>query len=198
MLDRVVYVPNVISPEACGELAAECERGAWSTGFIGDGKGGVTTNPEIRFSSVQWLSAGHWLYEILKSQVHHRNLQTFGFELGAHEAIQLSKYVASGHYRWHCDQLWPPYHDDNHPEWKGQIRKLSAALQLSAPGSYLGGDTLFQESYGRILNGSEASEDWRAQGSLLVFPSTLQHCVTPVRAGTRLSAVLWTLGPVWK
>ena len=41
-------------------------------------------------------------------------------------------------------------------------------------------------------------EEAREQGTIIVFPSFLQHCVSPVTKGIRYSLVNWTLGRPFK
>ena len=36
------------------------------------------------------------------------------------------------------------------------------------------------------------------KGSIIVFPSFMPHCVTPVTKGVRTSLVMWCLGEPWK
>jgi len=61
-------------------------------------------------------------------------------------------------------------------------------VQLSDPAAYLGGDLLL------TLTGTHVS---REQGSLIVFPSFLQHVVSPVIRGTRHVLVGWVHGPTF-
>ena len=37
-------------------------------------------------------------------------------------------------------------------------------------------------------------EEIKPQGSMIVFPSFLHHCVAPVTSGTRYSLVIWCCG----
>ena len=198
MNDQIVWQTDVLPPSLCELLLSEQVHGDWGSGLIGAGSGSTVEDKSVRDATIHWLASEHWLSVLMAAAVCAINDRFFYVEITDQEAVQLTKYQVGGHYSWHYDQLDCPYEGDNHPEWSGKIRKLSAILQLSDPTQYKGGDVLAQEAYGRILNGYERGEDWKRQGSLLVFPSTLQHCVAPVRAGVRVSAVLWTLGPPWR
>jgi PKHD-type hydroxylase len=80
----------------------------------------------------------------------------------------------------------------------GKVRKLSLTLNLNSPGDYEGGNLKFD--YGFHSDGEQfhECEEIRPQGSVIIFPSFLDHCVTPVTAGTRYSLVLWSLGQPFK
>ena len=41
-------------------------------------------------------------------------------------------------------------------------------------------------------------EEIKDQGSMIIFPSFLDHCVTPITKGTRYSLVLWSVGDPFK
>ena len=74
-------------------------------------------------------------------------------------------------------------------------RKLSFTLQLSDSDEYTGGDLEFAE-----LNGGDQEEfkkDMRKKGTVIVFPSFLQHRVTEVTEGQRHALVGWREGKQW-
>lgn len=64
-------------------------------------------------------------------------------------------------------------------------RKLSLSIQLSPPYDYSGGQLEFQNI--------DSPAD-RGIGSLIAFPSFIQHRVTPVDSGVRSSLVVWVHG----
>jgi PKHD-type hydroxylase len=99
--------------------------------------------------------------------------------------IQYTEYHATnrGKYDWHHDVDW------NNPS--GLDRKLSVTVQLSDPSEYEGGDFQFMEV-------EQPSEEAKTKGTILMFPSYLQHRVTPVTDGVRKSLVLWFTGPRWQ
>lgn len=67
----------------------------------------------------------------------------------------------------------------------GQLRTdLSATLFLTEPQDYEGGELLVDDTYGAH------SVKLRA-GSLILYPSTSLHRVSPVTAGCRVSAFFW-------
>ena len=98
--------------------------------------------------------------------------------------IQYTEYHATnrGKYDWHHDVDWnstAPYD-----------RKISVTVQLSDPSEYEGGRFEFMET-------EQPQEEARVKGTVLMFPSYLQHRVTPVTEGVRKSLVAWFSGPRW-
>ncbi|HJU32885.1 MAG TPA: Fe2+-dependent dioxygenase [Hyphomicrobiaceae bacterium] len=66
----------------------------------------------------------------------------------------------------------------------GMRTDVSFTLFLSPPGSYDGGEL--------VIDGSAGEDSFKLEpGSVITYPSTLLHRVTPVTRGTRLAAVGW-------
>jgi len=148
---------------------------------------GARSDQDYRASQVRWLDALReteivsWLMAYVQSS----NRTNFGVDIVAPFDIQFTEYRASnnGHYDWHQD-VWlestRPYD-----------RKLSVVVQLSAPDAYTGGDFEF-------FGLQNPAAQFAPRGSLLIFPSFLQHCVRPVTQGLRRSLVTWVEGPRWR
>jgi PKHD-type hydroxylase len=67
----------------------------------------------------------------------------------------------------------------------GQIRTdLSATLFLSEPDDYEGGELLIDDTYGAHRVKLEA-------GSMVLYPATSLHRVTPVTEGSRIASFFW-------
>jgi len=106
------------------------------------------------------------------------NKDFFNFELSSlTENLQYTEYDESvqGHYDWHFDIGEGPLNCN---------RKLSISIQLSDPADYEGGQLEF--AMGKVAE--------KEQGTMVIFPSYLQHRVTPVTKGTRRSLVTWITG----
>ena len=132
----------------------------------------LTLKPEIK-----------WLYDRMQVIIRKVNQQAYQFDLqGFREAFQYTVYhsTEAGHYDWHID--WGP----NRVQ-----RKLSASIQLSHPSHYEGCDLQFHGA-----RGIETAP--RERGAVIVFPSFIQHRVTPCTKGTRKAVVAWTTGPQFK
>ena len=90
-----------------------------------------------------------------------------------------------------------PIFSQDDKRW-GKVRKISMTLNLTDPNSYEGGNLKFDLGPHVKGNRIKVCDDSRSQGSLIVFPSFMYHCVTPVTIGTRFSLVLWCLGKPWQ
>ena len=86
---------------------------------------------------------------------------------------------------------------DNKYMW-GKVRKLSMTINLTTPDQYKGGNLKFDFGPHAGRGRFKTCQEIRPQGSIIVFPSFIQHQVTPVTSGTRYSLVLWSLGKPFK
>ncbi len=178
-------------------------------------------NTYVRDSEVTWLNE-KWLYEMVHPYVAEANFKAgWGFQWDYAESFQFTTYTPGGFYSWHKDggsdrlsaykryiygvtpvplkpdgRLPEKYVTD--PYMVGKVRKLSVTINISQPGSYEGGNLKFD--YGPHTEGSRYHEvtEARDQGSIIVFPSFIDHTVTPITKGKRYSLVLWNLGDPFK
>lgn len=179
------------------------------------------SNVYLRDSKVAWISE-EWLYNIVHPLVHKANEAAgWNWEWDYSEPFQFTVYNPGGLYSWHTDGYsdhtkrykryihgitpeplkpdgrFPSNHvvDNN---MVGKIRKISVTINLSGPGSYDGGNLMFD--LGQHSDSEQFYEctEIRDKGSMIVFPSFLPHCVTPITRGTRYSLVLWNLGKPFK
>lgn len=140
-----------------------------------------------RTSSIRWLITHQEgaIVERIMRIVSASNRNNFGVDIAGLHELQFTEYHAtnSGHYDWHHD-VWlesvRPY-----------ARKLSVVVQLSSPAEYQGGAFEF-------FGIENPAAQFAPRGSVLIFPSFLQHRVLPVTKGTRRSLVTWVEGPNWR
>lgn len=165
---------KAFSPEECKALVdAKFPLGP---GLTEDGQ-----NTAKRKSGIYWIpKTEQWgeLYNKIVNLVAQANKDFYNFELSSlTENLQYTEYDESvqGHYDWHFDIGEGPLNCN---------RKLSVSIQLSDPADYEGGQLEF--SMGKVAE--------RDQGTMVIFPSYLQHRVTPVTKGTRRSLVTWITG----
>ena len=150
------------------------------------GTEGLHPNPEYgywRKTRICWdKDKNSTLYNTMYSFVLQANVEAgWRLALQGMEHIQLAKYENSGFYDFHMDT----YYGNVNP-W-GNQRKLSAVLLLSDPSTYVGGDFVF-------FAGKEVVMP-RTRGTVITFPGTMLHKVTPVTEGVRFSATAWADGP---
>ena len=140
---------------------------------------------DVRTSRVSWLTGNQFVLDELYHFVFTANSHAFHTNIYKKADVQFTEYLATegGHYAWHHDIDWN--------RCDGMDRKLSVTVQLSSPDEYEGGDFSFSE----VESPDERS---REKGTVLIFPSYLQHAVSPVTRGTRRSLVAWFEGPQWQ
>lgn len=145
------------------------------------------TDTGFRSSVIRWLDhvADEDIVARIMQFVHSSNRTNFGFDLQAPFDLQFTEYhgTDSGKYDWHHD-VWL---DSPRPF----ARKLSVVVQLSDPSEYDGGTFEF-------FDVPHPGEMFAPRGSVLLFPSFLQHRVLPVTRGLRRSLVTWVEGPKWR
>lgn len=176
----------------------------------------------VRDSNIAWLSEP-WIYDTLYPYLNEANQKAgWNWEYDYSEPLQFTKYDKDQFYGWHTDgysdtfsaykryihgitpeKLLPDgkipsgYAVDN--KMVGKIRKISMTINLCEPEEYDGGELKFDFGLHRSQKDRfHICEEIRERGSIIVFPSFLRHCVTPVTKGTRYSLVMWTLGAPFK
>jgi PKHD-type hydroxylase len=155
------------------------------------GVDGLASNNEYRKSNVHFIHKGgqfDWLYDEMWKMAIESNDQWFGFHLSKLDYIQLAEYDSSylGEYKRHHDVFWM----NNDPKYH---RKLTAVVQLSDPYDYEGGEL-------ELFNQQEKPNphEIKTQGSVIFFPSFIEHQANQVTKGTRYSLACWFDGPKWR
>lgn len=93
---------------------------------------------------------------------------------------RFNRYQGGGHFGIHVDNALMRYGDD--PEW---LRSdVSATVFLSEPDEYDGGELTIETDFG-------AQAVKLAAGSMVLYPSSSLHQVTPVTRGVRIAAFFW-------
>ena len=178
--------PSGLSGEECDAIIARAEHYAPAEATVGFAEN-LRSDTGYRTSTIRWFDAFQEakLVDRIMSFVRSSNRTNFGVDIDAPYEVQFTEYRATnkGHYDWHQD-VWL---ESTRPF----ARKLSVVLQLSAPQDYKGGEFEF---FGVQCPGATFAE----RGSLLIFPSFLQHRVLPVTKGLRRSLVTWVEGPNWR
>ena len=146
---------------------------------------GVAASEDVRVSSVSFLDSTDLRNELF-NLVSSVNANEFGYDIYNLAPVQYTVYdeTNNGHYHWHSDD------EISVGKPRYTARKLSVTVQLSDPSEYEGGDF---EMYRYPLN-----PVCKNKGSVLIFPSTQVHRVTPVTKGVRKSLVAWFHGPDWR
>ncbi len=172
-----------LSRDYCQQLIEKCNRDL--TLFPGEITKAEEQKPDSNFrNNLIGFTEDIEIREIITNYLYKANRLSFGFLADFIPAIQFSKYEEGTYYNFHHDVNW--FNMDSMYD-----RKLSIVIQLSDENSYEGGDFQF-------CNEAHTPVTMRKQGSILVFPSYINHRVTPIVKGTRYSLVCWMEGPRWQ
>jgi len=154
-------------------------------------------NPERRVSDISW-SNEQWVWDLIWPYMLEANENAgWKFDIRAVEDAQITRYKTGGFYKFHKDGFsdhLSTYDYPDNPHMDGFVRKLSMTVLLND--NYEGGDFQFctyQEEKHEIFTTAANSA-----GSIIVFPSFLEHRVAPVTKGTRYSLVSWFVGPPFR
>jgi len=177
-----VLFSGVVEQHVCEGMIAEMLKvdPVRATTFSSDSE-------DLRRSNIRWVSGTQELWAYLLRFINIANAEMFNVDIQQElNEMQFTEYSAEdrGMYTWHHDVDWEnPMNYD---------RKLSLVVQLSDPNHYEGGEFSF-----KTVKGPDQSE-LKMQGSVLVFPSYLEHSVSEVTEGKRYSLVSWVRGPRWR
>jgi PKHD-type hydroxylase len=173
---------GALSKEFCNSILAEVN---WATS---EQAGIYETKPvvdlEKRRTDIIWQDFMQPLGCIARAYIDIANHNAgWGYAITSQENTQIGRYKSAdeGHYDWHMDAF---------PPEDGIQRKLSISILLSDPSEFEGGELQFK--------GIEDRKILTKQGSIVVFPSFIEHKVTPVTKGVRYSAVTWASGPSFR
>ncbi len=133
-----------------------------------------------RNTSICFAPEGHWFGGILNEHGRIANAQMgWHYDIDDHEAVQWAAYGPEQHYDWHVD-VFPL-------SGRPRERKVTVVCLMNEPSEFEGGEfqvRLYQQ-YAAPLT----------KGTMIAFPSILEHRVTPVLSGVRNSATVWLNGP---
>ena len=135
---------------------------------------------EVFFTTEQWLVDSIWPFMEVANE-----LSGLMFDIERVEDIQITKYKPGSFYEFHTDSYSSHHFKNKH----GKVRKLSMTIQLND--EYEGGEFQIARCYKGKLQ-IETLE--KSKGTVIVFPSSLEHRVKKVTSGERYSLVAWFLG----
>lgn len=169
-------------PDALCDVILD-ERKNLADADAGIGMDNNTKPNTIRKTSIAWAPRNHWLEGIMLNNAYYANRESgWNLDVTSNEQAQLAKYETGHFYDWHMDTFLMA----NTPT----CRKLTIVALLNDPSEFTGGN--FE------LQNCDSTELALKKGSVIAFPSYLQHRATRVDSGTRYSAALWLHGPTFK
>tara|TARA_R100001086_G_scaffold197124_1_gene113687 strand:+ start:205 stop:837 length:633 start_codon:yes stop_codon:yes gene_type:complete len=202
------YYTSAIDKKTCNKLKA-LGKNSFSGARV-DRKNGTTEeervtgrksdhgpNKKKRISDISWTN-DQWVIDLIWPYMLEANEKAgWNFNITAVESSQVTRYKVGGFYSWHVDgpsDCLSVYNKPNNKFLHGNVRKLSMTVLLNE--NYQGGEFQFS-SYCEGEHEINVPE-FKSVGSIVVFPSFIEHQVVPVTKGTRYSLVAWFLGPPFK
>jgi len=144
------------------------------------GPEGQTIDMSGRNTTISFAQDDHWfglqMFEFAK--IANKECK-WDFDIQGHEAVQYAEYGPKQHYHWHVDTF---------PLSGRPIdRKITVVCLMNDPNEFQAGQfqiKLYQEYTAPLV-----------KGTIIAFPSFLEHRVIPIESGTRYSATMWVNGP---
>ena len=157
-------------------------------------KGDYKPDPKTRISDISWIT-DQWVYDTIWPFMQEANEKAgWGYHIKAAESMQITRYRKGGFYNFHIDGVGDhlaAYNNPTNAFMHGHVRKLSMTTLLSD--SYEGGE--FQFATYSKEECAISTPEFNTVGSIVVFPSSMEHRVGSVTKGVRYSLVTWFLGP---
>ena len=174
------YVPNAIADVSCDQMMQKFEAVDSHKAFVGDGDDGVV---DLAIRDVNKIPITHELGigATLSGMGMNINQRAWKFDITHSNQAEYLKYDINGHYESHVDTFCLP--------GANETRKLTVLAFLND--DFEGGKLYLENGHERIYPPQE-------KGTVLVFPSFMNHGVEPVTNGIRRSIVTWLVGPWFK
>lgn len=172
----LIEIPNVFSKQEVNQLREELDARTWIDGNQTSGVMASTRkrNQQLDKDDPVALRIGELIMARLLA---HPLFVSAALPLQFYPPL-FNRYQGGETFGYHIDNAIRSTSD-------GMVRTdLSATLFLSEPDTYQGGELVIQDTYGQQSIKLVA-------GSLVLYPSTSLHQVTPVTSGERTSAFMW-------
>lgn len=144
------------------------------------GADGEEFDQKYRDTAVRFADSNHWFEIFMRQQAFAGNQECkWDYDVTEHENIQFAEYGPEQHYNWHVD-VFPL-------SGMPMDRKITVVCLLNDPSEFTGGEfqiRLYSEYTAPLV-----------KGSIIAFPSILEHRVVPITSGIRKSATMWFRGP---
>lgn len=165
-----------LGDEDCARVVAELSPQEVRTATLGEA--GTAADAQTRKTAIRFAPPNYWLEGIFERFAMEANKQCrWEYHITEAERVQLAEYQTDHHYTWHTDTFTL--------SGSPLDRKITVVCLLND--TFEGGefDVRLYTDYNAPLK----------KGSMIAFPSILEHRVRPVINGTRFSATMWFKGP---
>jgi hypothetical protein len=173
------YNENAIAKVACDQMITKFESFDTQKAQIGADEGEVNT--DIRDVNKLQLTNEIGIGATLTGIGLNMNQRAWKFDITHSNQTEYLRYDADGHYKTHVDTFTSPE--------QRETRKITVLAFLND--NFKGG-RLYLE------NGHERMYPPQDKGTVIAFPSYINHGVEPVTKGIRRSIVTWLIGPWFK
>lgn len=149
-----------------------------------------------RVSEVFWTSE-QWVYDLIWPFMMRANEESgWRYDITAAAECQLTRYRKGGFFNFHRDGFGDhlsAYDTPDNEFMNGRVRKLSMSVVLND--DFEGGGFEFA-SYNKEK--CTVTPIKAKMGDVIVFPSAMEHRVTPITKGKRYALVIWFVGPPFR
>lgn len=187
-LPGFIVADNLFDDNELATITKYCEAKKTLNSEVFD-RGTSTSAIELRKSKTAFHfpnQDNQWFFEKSLTVFERINRDFFGFDLIGYDSFQYTVYNESDFYIWHTDLPFGyPLNGESF-----FIRKLSASLILND--DFTGGEF---EVMDEPLNPKRIGT---GKGTMIFFPSFINHQVNKIITGTRKSIVFWALGPMFR
>jgi len=166
-----------IPTDICDIIVQEFKDREYNHGMVGSGY----FNDKSRLVKTIPISKDHWCLGILMYFGFDANIENFQYKVTHLDFTNFLIYEPGMFYAPHND-ISSNVNDPTH------LRKLTVILQLSDDSDYEGGNIL-------LYSNLKPYTMPRTKGSIIVFDSSLTHCVSKLTKGIRYSLCGWISGP---
>jgi len=192
-LSNYVYKENFLTKEECNKLIKEGKKNLNEATIIKEKEQTLVSDLKKRNTNVSFFMNGSPVHSIIQKiidEICYLGSKYYGVNIADIEPVQYAEYEKEMFYGWHTDSPSTPTNEF--------IRDLSISLILNSKEEYTGGSlqmiTSNCVSTDNIITPRDV--EVQEQGTLIVFPSSMLHQVTPVLSGVRKSLVLWSCSNV--
>ena len=189
------YYTEVLDRETCNRIISLANN--WCQASTGGEKPEFALKNKIRDSKIFWTNE-QWLYDLVWPFMVNANEKAgWKYDITKAEDCQITKYEEKNYFNFHLDGDGDHFAAQSEKEGcpdKGLVRKLSMTILLND--DYEGGN--FEFALYKDEECKKIIPDFNKSGSIVVFPSFVEHRVKPITKGERHSLVCWFVGPPFK
>lgn len=172
---------NRIPPDICDAALRELNLLSPMDAGIMESVDKTSTDHATRKATLKFAPPWFWFGGILNQAGLRSNVELgWGFIIDGFQDVQYAEYGVGGHYKWHIDT----YVMSGAPK----DRKVTVICLLNDPREFEGGQ----------LEIKNVDVTPMKKGDVVVFPSFIEHRVTPVTKGVRKTATMWLTGPAFR